>query len=53
MLGRRLSRNITATLRETAPILQVSVSVRDLDTNPYLLNTPGGTWDLRDGTRWI
>lgn len=49
VLGRRLSRNITATLREAAPILQVSV--RDLDTNPYLLNTPDGTWDLRDGTR--
>lgn len=49
ILGRRLSRNITATLREAAPILQVSV--RDLDTNPYLLNTPGGTWDLREGTR--
>lgn len=48
VLGRRLSRNITATLKEAAPILQVSV--RDLDTNPYLLNTPGGTWDLRDGT---
>lgn len=49
VLSRRLSRNITATLREAGPILQVSI--RDLDINPYLLNTPTGTWDLRDGSR--
>lgn len=46
-LNRRLSRNITATLREAAPILQVRPA--DLDANPYLLNTPSGTYDLRDG----
>ncbi|KXA67536.1 hypothetical protein M3F56_00370 [Cutibacterium avidum] len=48
VLSRRLSRNITATLKEAGPILQVRV--RDLDVDPYLLNTPTGTWDLRDGS---
>lgn len=47
VLNRRLSRNITATLREAGPILQVRTC--DLDTNPYLLNTPSGTYDLREG----
>lgn len=46
-LNRRLSRNITATLREAGPILQVRTS--DLDQNPYLLNTPTATYDLRLG----
>ena len=48
VLSRRLSRNITATLKEAGPILQVRI--RDLDVDPYLLNTPAGTWDLRDGS---
>lgn len=46
-LNRRLSRNITATLREAGPILQVRT--RDLDQDPYLLNTPTATYDLRLG----
>lgn len=46
-LNRRLSRNITATLREAGPILQVRT--RDLDRDPYLLNTPTATYDLRLG----
>lgn len=48
VLSRRLSRNITATLKEAGPILQVRV--RDLDVDPYQLNTPAGTWDLRDSS---
>lgn len=44
---RRTSKNITATLKEAAPILQVSVS--DLDADPYLFNTPAGSYDLRTG----
>lgn len=49
VLGRRASRNITATLKEAAPILQVNPA--SLDADPYLLNTPTGTYDLRTGAR--
>lgn len=47
VLNRRLSRNITATLHEAGPILQVRTC--DLDTNPFLLNTPSATYDVRIG----
>lgn len=49
VLKRRESRAITACLREAHPMLLTTPD--RLDANPYLLNTPGGTWDLRDGTR--
>jgi putative DNA primase/helicase len=29
-----------------------AVAVNDLDADPWLLNTPAGTWDLRTGTPW-
>ena len=48
VLGRRKSANIAATLKEAQPLLEVRAS--DLDADPYLLCTPGGTYDLRDGT---
>lgn len=46
---RRTSKNISATLKEAAPILQVAVS--ELDADAYLLNTPDGSYDLRTGAR--
>ncbi|MGK0541660.1 phage/plasmid primase, P4 family [Propionimicrobium lymphophilum] len=46
---RRTSKNISATLKEAAPILQVAVS--ELDEDAYLLNTPDGSYDLRTGAR--
>ena len=49
VLKRRESRAITSCLREAHPMLLTTPD--RLDANPYLLNTPGGTWDLRDGTR--
>lgn len=47
VLKRRGSFAIKATLTESAPTLQVSVE--QLDRDPFLLNTPGGTVDLRTG----
>lgn len=44
VLGRRSSNKIAATLTESRPMLEVDV--KDLDSNPFLLNTPGGTVDL-------
>lgn len=46
---RRTSKNISATLKEAAPILQVGVA--ELDEDAYLLNTPDGSYDLRTGAR--
>lgn len=46
---RRTSKNISATLKEAAPILQVAVS--ELDEDAYLLNTTDGSYDLRTGAR--
>lgn len=47
VLGRRKSSHITATLTEARPPLEVDV--KELDADPFLLNTPGGTVDLRTG----
>lgn len=41
------SSRVTATLTEAAPYVQIDV--KDLDGNPFLLNTPAGTVDLRTG----
>lgn len=52
VLHRRDSKNITSTLRESRPMLEISP--RDLDSNPFLLCTPVATYDLRlgpDGAR--
>ena len=47
VLGRRQSRNIAATLKEAQPLLEVRAC--DLDCDPYLLCTPGGTYQLTEG----
>lgn len=46
-IKRRESKNITATLREAHPMLEISP--RDLDTDCFLLCTPAATYDLRKG----
>ena len=43
----RQSRNIKAVLEEVQPMVQIRP--QDLDRDPYLLNTPEGTYDLRKG----
>lgn len=45
--NRRKSTGIRATLTEAKPILEINPQL--LDSNPYLLCTPGGTYDLREG----
>jgi len=47
VLERRKSSRIAATLTEARPPLEIAVD--DLDRDPFLLNTPGGTVDLRTG----
>ena len=47
VLSERKSNKIAATLTVAAPKLEIDVS--QLDKDPYLLNTPGGTVDLRTG----
>lgn len=47
VIKRRDSKNITATLKECRPMLEINVS--DLDSDPFLLNTPNATYDLRLG----
>lgn len=47
VLGERKSNRIAAALNEARPKLQLDVAM--LDRDPYLLNTPGGTVDLRTG----
>ena len=47
VLGRRKSDKVKATLTETRP--KVEIEVAQLDADGYLLNTPGGTVDLRTG----
>ena len=46
-IKRRDSKNITSTLRESHPILEISP--RDLDADPFALCTPEATSDLRKG----
>lgn len=45
VLGRRKTSRISATLTEARPALEIDV--KQLDANPFLLNTPGGIVDLR------
>lgn len=45
VLGRRKTGRIAATLTEARPALEIDV--KKLDCDPFLLNTPGGTVDLR------
>ena len=47
IIQRRASKNITATLKESRPMLEITP--QDLDANPYLLCTPDATYDLRLG----
>ena len=47
IIKRRNSQRITATLTEAAPLLEIGID--QLDHNGFLLNTPGGTVDLRTG----
>ena len=46
-IRRRDSKNITATLKEVHPLLEISP--RDLDADCFLLCTPAATYDLRRG----
>ena len=47
IVKRRDSKKINATLAEAAPLLEVDV--RQLDRDGFILNTPGGTVDLKTG----
>lgn len=47
VVRRRESKNITATLRESRPMLEISV--QELDNDCFLLCTPEATYDLRYG----
>lgn len=47
VINRRESKNITATLREARPMLEINPA--DLDADGFLLNTPKATYDLRLG----
>lgn len=47
VIQRRASKNITATLKESRPMLEITP--QDLDANPYFLCTPDATYDLRLG----
>src|SRR5574344_227298 len=47
VIRRRDSKNITATLKESHPMLEISP--RDLDADCFLLCTPAATYDLRKG----
>lgn len=48
VLKRRGTWTINAVLKEAAPHLTIAVGT--LDSETYLLNTPAGTYDLREGT---
>jgi putative DNA primase/helicase len=51
VVKRRESKNITATLREAQPMLEMNIS--EFDSDAYLLNTPDYTIDLRKGMKGI
>lgn len=51
VLGQRKSNRVTAALNEAKPKMQISVE--SLDFDGFLLNTPGGTIDLRTGTERV
>lgn len=46
-IDRRDSKNISATLKESRPMLEISP--RDLDADCFLLCTPAATYNLREG----
>ncbi|OQB13576.1 MAG: hypothetical protein BWY15_01651 [Firmicutes bacterium ADurb.Bin193] len=50
-IRRRDSKNITATLKEARPMLEISP--RDLDADCFLLCTPEATYDLRKGVAGV
>ena len=47
VMKRRDMKYVTSTLQAAMPMLEISVDA--LDGDPYLLNTPAGTLDLRQG----
>jgi P4 family phage/plasmid primase-like protien len=47
VIQRRDYKYIVSALQATKPMVEMKVS--DLDSNPFLLNTPGFTYDLRKG----
>ena len=47
VIKRRDTKNITATLKEARPMLEISQQL--LDADEFLLNTPDTTYDLRKG----
>lgn len=49
VMNRRNVRNIKSSLEAAKPMLEVKIE--ELDKNPFLLNTPSATYDLRDGSR--
>lgn len=48
VLGRRNDKKLSAGLSQAIPMLKIKTE--DLDKDPFLLNTPSGTIDLRTGT---
>ena len=47
VISRRMSKNITNTLHESHPMLEISPD--DLDSDYFLLNTPNAAYDLQKG----
>ena len=47
VMKRRDMKYVTSALQAAKPMLEIKTT--DLDSNPYLLNTPAGTLDLRKG----
>lgn len=45
----RSDKSINAVMRQARPL--TLINPENLDTDPYLLNTPSGTFDLRDGRK--
>lgn len=49
VMSRRNQKYIKSSLEAVRPMIEVDV--KQLDANPFLLNTPSATYDLRTGTR--
>ena len=47
VMKRRDMKYVTAALQAAKPMVQIEV--QDLDSHPFLLNTPGATYDLQQG----
>lgn len=47
----RASKTVAAVLKEARPLLEIPYNA--LDAQPFLLNTPGGTYDLRQGLQGV